>query len=120
MSIISKFFSDPSEKVIKIMQTKVDEINALEEKFKKISNEELKEMTHKFKEQISENGKEIEIINEILNKILPEAFAVVREASVRVLGQRQYDVQLIGDGQFCTTKSDHQRIACASLSLQSI
>ena len=66
----------------------VDKINALEDETRKLSDEELRNKTDEFKKQLSE-GK-------TLDDILPEAFAVVREASRRVLGMRHFDVQLIG------------------------
>lgn len=88
MTILNKIFGDPNEKEIKKIQPIVDAINNIEEKFKAISDDELKEQTAVFKTRL-EKG-------ESLDNILPEAFAVVREAASRVLGQRHYDVQLIG------------------------
>jgi len=88
MSIINKIFGDPNEKEIKKLQPTVDAINAFEEKFKEISDDELKAQTGIFKSRL-EKG-------ETLDQILSEAFAVVREAARRVLGQRHYDVQLVG------------------------
>jgi len=66
----------------------VEEINKLEEKYSKMSDDELKSMTDSFKQELSD-GKEIQ-------KIIPDAFAVVREASKRILNMRHFDVQLIG------------------------
>ncbi|MDD3190539.1 MAG: preprotein translocase subunit SecA [Candidatus Pacebacteria bacterium] len=88
MSIINKIFGDPNEKEIKKLQPTVDAINAFEKKFKEMSDDELKAQTGMFKSRL-EKG-------ETLDQILPEAFAVVRETARRVLGQRHYDVQLIG------------------------
>ncbi len=85
MSIFSKIFGDPNEKIIKSLQPIVDEINSLEPKFKAMSDEELKGMTSELKKKADK-----------LDEILPEAFAVSREAAKRVLGQRHYDVQLMG------------------------
>ncbi len=99
MSIFNKIFGDPNEKTIKSLQPIIDGINGLEEKFKKMSDKELKGMTEKFREKLGDKtGVEdpSRNDNEILDEILPEAFAVVREAARRVLGQRHYDVQLIG------------------------
>src|SRR5690606_12085373 len=73
---------------LKQLQRIVDKINALEPELQKLTDEQLKAKTPEFQERIR-NG-------EPLDKILPEAFAVCREASVRVLGMRHYDVQLIG------------------------
>ncbi len=88
MSIFTKIFGDPNEKVIKQMQPIVDEINKLEEKIKPLSDAELKAKTREFKDKLA-NGKSID-------DILPEAFAVCREAAWRTLKQRHYDVQLMG------------------------
>ena len=81
-------FSDSNEKVIKQLQEKVDNINSLEESINKLTNEELANKTEYFRRKIS-NGVP-------LDEILPEAFATVREVSNRILGQRHYDVQIMG------------------------
>ena len=81
-------FKTYSEKEVKRVMPIVNKINALEEEISKLSDEELRAKTVEFKKEL-ENGK-------TLNDILPEAFAVVREASKRVLGMRHFDVQLIG------------------------
>jgi len=88
MSILSKIFGDPNEKFIKGLAPIVQKINSFEEEFKKFSADQLKDKTKEFKERLS-NG-------ETLDDILPEAFALVREASKRTLNQRHYDVQMIG------------------------
>jgi preprotein translocase subunit SecA len=88
MSILNKIFGDPNEKELKKIQPIVEEINKLEEKFQRFSDGELKDQTNIFKERLNKG--------ETLDQILPEAFAVVREASKRVMKQRHYDVQLIG------------------------
>ena len=88
MGILSKVFKSYSEKDVKRVMPIVDSINELEESISKLSDEELKNKTTEFKAQLKE-GK-------TLDDILPEAFAVVREASKRVLGMRHFDVQLIG------------------------
>ena len=81
-------FGTYSEKEVKRVKPIVDKINGLEAEISKLSDEELKNKTTEFKKQLEE-GK-------TLDDILPEAFAVVREASKRVLGMRHFDVQLIG------------------------
>ncbi len=91
MSIFSKIFGNPNEKVINSLQLTVDKINGLEEKYKEMNDEELRKQTEEFKKILNKDSSE-----EKLNETLPDAFAVVREASKRVLGQRHYDVQLIG------------------------
>ena len=88
MGIFSKIFKSYSEKEVKRIMPIVENINGLEEEISKLTDEELKNKTNIFKKQIEE-GK-------TLDEILPEAFAVVREASKRVLGMRHFDVQLIG------------------------
>ena len=88
MGILSKVFKSYSEKEVKRVMPIVDSINELEESISKLSDEELKNKTTEFKAQLKE-GK-------TLDDILAEAFAVVREASKRVLGMRHFDVQLIG------------------------
>lgn len=81
-------FKTYSEKEVKRVKPIVDKINSLEEEMSKLSDSELRSKTDYFKEQLKQ-GK-------TLDDILPEAFAVVREASKRVLGMRHFDVQLIG------------------------
>ena len=81
-------FKSYSEKEVKRVMPIVDKINAFEGEISSLSDEKLKEKTNYFKKEL-ENGKS-------LDDILPEAFAVVREASKRVLGMRHFDVQLIG------------------------
>ncbi len=88
MFILNKIFGDPNEKAIKKIQPIVDEINKLESKFQAFSDGELRNQTEVFKDRIRKG--------ETLDQILPEAFAVVREAAKRTLKQRHYDVQLIG------------------------
>ncbi len=79
---------DDNEKQIKKMSGIVNKINQLEPEFQALKDEEFPQKTDEFKERLK-NG-------ESLNDILPEAFALVREASVRKLGMRHFDVQLIG------------------------
>ncbi|MGK7946851.1 MAG: preprotein translocase subunit SecA [Microcystaceae cyanobacterium] len=93
--MLKALFGDPNARKIKKFQPLVTEINLLEEDIKKLSDEELKQKTVAFRELLdkADNYDETE---EILDEILPEAFAVVREASIRVLGMRHFDVQLLG------------------------
>ena len=88
MGIINTIFKSYSEKEVKRVMPIVEQINSLEDEMSKLSDEELKNKTNKLKNDLGE-GK-------TLDEILPEAFAVVREASKRVLGMRHFDVQLIG------------------------
>ena len=88
MGILSKIFKTYSEKEVKRIMPIVNKINSLEDEISKLTDEQLRNKTKEFKEQL-QNGK-------TLDDILPEAFATVREASKRVLGMRHFDVQLIG------------------------
>ena len=83
-----KLLKSYSDKEVKRLRSTVNKINALEEDMVKLSDEELTAKTKYFKEQLKDGN--------TLDDILPEAFAVVREASKRVLGMRHFDVQLIG------------------------
>src|SRR5690554_3961846 len=88
--VLTKVFGDPQLRTLKALQKRVKAINDLEAKYKKMSDKDLRAQTEVLKERL--NGKK----KETLDDILPDAFAVTREASRRVLGQRHYDVQLIG------------------------
>ena len=88
MSIFNGLFGDPNAKEIKKIQPIIDQINGLEPSIQTLSDEGLKAKTAEFKQRLSQG--------EALDLMLPEAFALVREASLRILKQRQYDVQLIG------------------------
>ncbi len=83
-----KLFKSYSEKEVKKVKPIVDKINGLEEEMSKLTDKQLKGKTDEFKKRLSKN--------ETLDDLLPEAFAVVREAAKRVLGMRHFDVQLIG------------------------
>ncbi|WP_022819190.1 preprotein translocase subunit SecA [Fusobacterium russii] len=87
-ALLKKIFGTKNDREIKALSKVVEKINALEPEYEKLSDDELKDKTRIFKERLA-NG-------ETLDDILVEAFAVVREASKRVLGLRHYDVQLIG------------------------
>lgn len=86
--MFGKIFKSYSEKEVKRIMPTVEKINELEPEISKLSDSELKNKTNEFKDKLK-NGSS-------LNDILPEAFAVCREASKRVLGMRHFDVQLIG------------------------
>ena len=88
IKFLKKIFGDDNEKEIKRMMRYVEQINALEEEMHKLSDVSLSGKTDGFKRRL-EKG-------ETMDDILPEAFAVVREASRRVLGMRHFDVQLLG------------------------
>ena len=86
---LSKIFGDPQKKILKRLHKQVDVINGLSEKYEKMSDKELQAQTEALKKRLTKK-------NVTLDTILPDAFAVVREAAKRVIGERPYDVQLIG------------------------
>jgi len=87
-SLLTRVFGSRNERQLRQLNRIVAKINALEPDIEKLSDEQLKAKTPEFKQRIADG--------EALDKVLPEAFAVCREASRRVLGMRHYDVQLIG------------------------
>ena len=93
--MLKRLLGDPNARKLKKFQPLVAEINLIEEDIKDLSDDELKAKTEVFREQLAK-GENDEEIRDILDDILPEAFAVVREAAIRVLGMRHYDVQLLG------------------------
>jgi len=88
MAFIDKIFGNPNEKYLKSLKPQVEEINSLEKEFESFSNDDLKAKTLEFKERLNKG--------ESLNNILPQAFALVREAGKRTLKQRHFDVQILG------------------------
>jgi preprotein translocase subunit SecA len=87
--VLTRVFGDPQRKILRGLEKKVSSINTLEEKYKKMTKTELKAQTEVLKKRLAKKGT-------TLDDILPDAFALVREASDRVLGMRHFDVQLIG------------------------
>ena len=85
MGFLSKIFKSYSEKEVQRVMPIVEKINNIEPNIEKLTDEQLKAKTSEFKERLQKG--------ETLDDILPEAFAVVREASKRVLGMRHFDVQ---------------------------
>lgn len=102
ISFLLKLMGDPNEKKVKKIMGIIEHINKLEPEFEKLTDDELRAKTDEFKEILakrptSENEKADRILEkEALDKLLPEAFATVREAGKRVLNMRHFDVQLIG------------------------
>ena len=86
---LSKIFGDPQKKILKRLRKQVDVINGLNDKYEKMSDRELRAQTDELKKRLSKKSA-------TLDTILPDAFAVAREAAKRVIGERPYDVQLIG------------------------
>ncbi len=88
MQFLKKVFGDENKKILKRLRQRAEAINAIEPQFLDLTDEQLKAKTQEFRDRLK-NG-------ETLDDILPEAFSTVREVAKRVLGQRHYDVQLIG------------------------
>ncbi|HMR73292.1 MAG TPA: preprotein translocase subunit SecA, partial [Candidatus Saccharibacteria bacterium] len=87
---LTKVFGDPQKRTLKRLQKRVSEVNALADKYHKMTATDLKKQTDVLKKRLATNKKTT------LDALLPDAFALVREASDRVLKQRHYDVQLMG------------------------
>ncbi len=85
--VFKKVLGDPQAKTLKRLRKRVAEINALSDKYSKLNDKQLKAQTQVLKKRLAK---------ETLDSILPDAFAVVREAATRTLGQRHFDVQLVG------------------------
>jgi preprotein translocase subunit SecA len=114
MSILTKILGDPNERYLKKIRPLVEKINSLEKDFDKIPDEKLKEKTFEFKERLKKG--------ETLDDILPEAFALVREAAKRTLGQRHFDVQIMGgivlhQGKIAEMKTGEGKTLAATLPL---
>jgi len=112
MSILTKIFGDANKKYLKKIQPLVDRINSLEKEFENFSDEKLKEKTIEFKERIKKG--------ESLDNLLPETFALVREAAKRTLGQRHFDCQLMGgivfhQGKIAEMKTGEGKTLAATL-----
>jgi preprotein translocase subunit SecA len=114
MSFIKKIFGDPNTKIVKSIQPIVDKINNLEKDWQGLSDENLAKKTEEFKNRLNKG--------ESLDDLLVEAFATIREAARRKLGQRHYDVQLIGGvvlhrGQIAEMKTGEGKTLVATLPL---
>ena len=102
ISLLLKLLGDPNERKVKSIQGIIDHINALEPQFEQLTDEELRAKTDEFKAILAKRptsddfNTDRKLEKEALDKILPEAFATVREAGKRVLNMRHFDVQLIG------------------------
>ncbi len=112
MGFLEKIFGDPNKKILEELQPIVQKINELEPKFESFSIDRLREMTTTFRERLNKG--------EDPDDLLPEAFAVVREAAKRTLGQRHFDVQLIGGivlhrGQIAEMKTGEGKTLTATL-----
>jgi preprotein translocase subunit SecA len=110
---LTKIFGDPQKKMLKRLEKKVAAVNALEDKYKKLSKPELKKQTEVLKKRLAKKGT-------TLDSLLPDAFALVREAADRVLGMRHFDVQLIGgmvlhEGDIAEMKTGEGKTLVATL-----
>ena len=116
--ILQIVFGTSHDREMKKIQPTVDKINQLEPAMEKLSDAELKQKSEEFRKRLKEG--------ETVNDVLPEAFAVCREASRRVLGMRHYDVQLIGGlalhegkiSEICSFSQSSARVlgVCAKIS----
>src|SRR5581483_2567060 len=93
MSVFSRILKAGEGKKLKALQTLVPDINALEPEISALDDEALRHKTVEFRERIANAGDDVD---DALNELLLEAFAVTREAAKRVIGQRHFDVQLMG------------------------
>ena len=133
---VSVFGRDPNKRTVEKLAGIVDEINLLEPEFEQLSDEALRAKTEEFKAKLSQppsslpqnsrnlggEGEGLDEIQDILEEILPEAFAAVREASKRTIGLRHYDVQMLGGivlhrGQIAEMKTGEGKTLVATLPL---
>ena len=113
-SFLTKIFGSRNDRLIKQYRRKVAVINKLEPEIKALSDEQLKAKTAEFRQRLADVAS--------LDSLLPEAFAVVREASFRVLGMRHFDVQLIGgmvlnDGKIAEMRTGEGKTLTATLAV---
>jgi preprotein translocase subunit SecA len=111
-SVLTKVFGNKNERVLKLLNPLVDKINRLEPDVQKLDDAALAAKTIVFKERLAKG--------EALDDLLPEAFAVVREAGLRVFGERHYDEQLIGgivlhQGKIAEMKTGEGKTLCSTL-----
>jgi preprotein translocase subunit SecA len=111
-AIAQRFFGSVNERKLRPMFKRVEEINTLEPKYEGMSDEQLRAQTPAFRERLAQG--------ETLDDLLPDAFAVVREAAKRTLGQRHFDVQLVGgmvlhDGRIAEMKTGEGKTLVATL-----
>lgn len=117
--MLKSILGDPNERKVKKYKPLVIDINFAEEQIQKLSDEQLRGKTAEFKQKLAK-AKTLADEKEILDEILPEAFAVVREAGKRVLGMRHFDVQLLGgiilhEGQIAEMKTGEGKTLVATL-----
>ncbi|PID31380.1 preprotein translocase subunit SecA [Candidatus Saccharibacteria bacterium] len=110
---LTKVFGDPQKRAVKRLQKRVDGVNALSDKYQAMSKTQLRKQTAVLRERLSKKGTN-------LDDILPDAFAVVREMASRVIGERHYDVQLMGgmvlhDGNVAELKTGEGKTLMSTL-----
>lgn len=113
-SVARKLFGSRNDRLVKGYTKLVSQVNALEERFSKLSDAELQNKTVEFRERLTKG--------ETLDSLIPEAFATVREAGKRVMGMRHYDVQLIGgmvlnDGRIAEMRTGEGKTLVATLTV---
>ena len=111
-SLASKLFGSANDRRVKAYKNRVDAINALEAEVERLSDDELRGRTDVFRKRLADGAK--------INDLLPEAFATVREAAKRTLGQRHFDVQMIGgmalhEGKIAEMKTGEGKTLVATL-----
>jgi len=111
--VAKKLFGSRNDRLIKAYEKTTTIINEFEEKLSKLSDQQLQAKTNEFRDRLKKGAS--------LDDILPEAFAVVREASVRVMGMRHYDVQMIGgmvlnEGKIAEMRTGEGKTLVATLS----
>ena len=114
VSVLQKILGDPNDKALKRLGSIKDQVNALEPRFQGLSHDQLRAKTDEFRQRLS--GRED------LDDLIPEAFAAVREAARRRLGQRHYDVQIIGgaalhQGKIAEMKTGEGKTLVATLAV---
>ncbi len=117
--MLKLLLGDPNTRKLKRYQPIVTDISVLEEEISPLSDDELRSRTNSFKQQLEKAGA-LDKQRALLDELLPEAFAIVREASKRVLGMRHFDVQLIGgmvlhEGQIAEMKTGEGKTLVATL-----
>ncbi len=115
LSGITKIFGTANDRRVKQYIKRAQKINALEEKYQKLSDEELQSAFNELKKDVTQNGKS-------LDDVLNDSFAITREASKRVLGMRHYDVQLVGgmvlhEGNIAEMKTGEGKTLVATLAI---
>ena len=113
-SILRKFLGNPNDKMLNALQHVVDEVNSVEDEYRALSDDELRETSQRFREELAGGA--------TLDDILPESFAATREAARRTLGQRHYDVQIMGglvlhQGKIAEMRTGEGKTQTATLAL---